>query len=113
MQLAATYTNPDDQELALTALRKGGIPFEVRRGEDEAGMELTGIYVPEEHFDRACDIIERLESLLAGERQQARKLACPSCGAELDACDEIDFGGSVTGITSVLKCRGCGRLIPR
>ena len=112
MQLVVTYTNPDDQALGLKALESAAVPFEVRQVEDE-GMDIIEVYVPEDQFDRACDVIEGLEAEMTLMRQKAGKMVCPSCGEELKHCDDVDFSGSVTGITSVLKCQGCGRLIPR
>jgi hypothetical protein len=112
MQLVATYTNDDDRALGLQALEHAAVPYEVRKVDNE-GMDISEVYVPDDQFDQACDVIEGFEAFLAKEKQQARKMACPSCGAELKPCDDVDFSGSVTGITSVLKCQGCGRLIPR
>ena len=113
MPLLVTYTHPDDQALGLKALGNARIECEVRTAEDDAGIPITEVHVPDDQFDRACDIIEELEALIARERQEIRKIMCPSCGAELKTCDEVDFSGSVTGISTVLKCQGCGRLIPR
>ena len=110
--MVVTYINPEDQARGLKALELASVPFEVRQV-DEEGMEITEVHVPEDQFDRACDVIEGLEAEIAQASQQARKMACPSCGAELRHCEDVDFSGSVTGITSVLKCQGCGRLIPR
>jgi hypothetical protein len=112
MQLVVTYTNPDDQALGLKALEFAAVPFEVRQVEDE-GMDIIEVYVPEAQFEHACDVIEGLEAEIALTRQKAGKMVCPSCGEELKHCEDVDFSGSVTGITSVLKCQGCGRLIPR
>jgi hypothetical protein len=112
MQLVVTYTNADDRALGLKVLEREAVPFEVRQIDDE-GLEISEVYVADDQFDRACDVIEGLEAWIAKEQQQARKMTCPSCGAELRRCDDVDFSGSVTGITSVLKCQGCGRLIPR
>lgn len=113
MPLLVTYTNPEDQALGLKALGTAHIECEVRAAEDDAGIPIAEVHVSDDQFDRACDIIEELEALLVKERQETRKIMCPSCGADLKTCDEVDFSGSVTGINAVLKCQGCGRLIPR
>jgi hypothetical protein len=113
MQVVVTYTNPEDQALGIKALECAQIPFEVRAAEDDGGVGISEVSVPDDQFDRACDIIEALEAIIVKERQAARKMLCSACGAELETCEDADVSGSITGITCVLKCRGCGRLIPR
>lgn len=112
MPLLVTYTNPDDQAAGLKALESAAIPYEVRQA-DADGMDVIEVHVAEERFDQACDIIEHHEETLARERLESRKAACPSCGAELVPCNDVDFSGSITGISYILKCEGCGRVIPR
>ena len=112
MPLLVTYTNPEDQAAGLKALESGSVPYEVKQT-DADGMDVAEVHVPEDRFDQACEIIERHEEAIAHERLEARKAVCPSCGGELLPCDDVDFSGSITGISYILKCAGCGRVIPR
>ena len=115
MTLLASYSDPADVALALDALKRGLIPHEERNVEEE-GLEFIQIHVSDEIFDRACEVIEKhdLEIMEARQEEHRRRSGCPSCGApELTHRDDIDCSGSLTGISSVMECKKCGRLFPR
>jgi hypothetical protein len=112
MALIATYTNADDLALGLKALDLAKIPYTVSQAVAD-GLDVAEVGVADNRFDEACGVIEKHEESLLIEKRKGHRLSCPSCGDELQQCEDVDFSGSVTGITSVLKCAGCGRLIPR
>jgi len=115
MALLASYSDPADAALALNALQRGQIPVESRKGDDQ-GFEFIEMHVADEWFDRACEVIEKHDTELMAERQKEahQQSGCPSCGApELQRRDDIDCSGSITGITSVVECKKCGKLFPR
>lgn len=115
MALLASYSDPADAALALDALKRGQVPHETRTGE-ENGLEFVEIHVADEVFEQACDVIEKHdEEIMEARRDEHRKRSgCPSCGApELAQREDIDCSGSITGITSVMECKKCGRLFPR
>ena len=115
MALLASYSDPADVALAVDALKRAGVGHEIRKG-DQDGLEFAEIHVADEVFDGACDVIERHdEEIMQSRREEYRKRSgCPTCGApELKLRDDIDCGGSVTGISQIMECAKCGRLIPR
>jgi hypothetical protein len=115
MALLASYSDPADAALALDALKRGGVPHEQHKVEEE-GLEFIQIQVADEIFDRACEVIEQHDTELMESRQDEhrRRSGCPTCGApELVHRDDIDCSGSITGISSVMECKKCGRLFPR
>lgn len=115
MALLASYSDPADAALALDALKRRGIPHEQHKVEEE-GLEFVQIQVADELFDRACEVIEEHDTeLMEGRRDEHRRRhGCPTCGSpELVDRNDIDCSGSITGITSVMECKKCGRLFPR
>lgn len=115
MSLLASYSDPADAALALDALKRAKVPHETRKGE-ENGLELVEIHVDDVDFDRGCEVIEQHDEEVMKVRMEEyrRNSGCPTCGApELKVRSDIDCSGSITGITSVMECGKCGRLIPR
>lgn len=115
MTLLASYPDPAEATLALDALRRGGVVTETRTAE-ENGLEFTEIHVQEDGYDRACGVIERHdEEVMALKLEEHRRSAgCPSCGSlDLKVRNDLDCSGSITGISYIMECGSCGRLIPR
>ena len=115
MALLASYPDPADAALALDALKRGQVPHETRVGDDN-GLEFTEIHVDDAVFELACDVIERHdEDLMKSRLEQHRKQSgCPTCGApDMKLREDIDCSGSITGISHIMECGQCGRLIPQ
>jgi len=115
MALLASYTDPADAALALDALKRGQVPHDTRTG-DENGLEFIEIHVADEVFDRACNVIEQhdAEIMEARREEHRQRSGCPTCGApDMKLREDIDCSGSITGISHIMECGKCGRLIPR
>jgi len=115
MALLASYSDPAEAALALDALKRGLVPHETRIG-DEEGLEFTEIHVDDGMFDQACEVIERhdAEMLESRQKEQGKRSGCPSCGApDFTLREDIDCSGSITGISHIMECGKCGRLVPR
>lgn len=115
MSLLASYSDPADAALALDALKRAQVVHETRKGE-ENGLEFTEIHVDDVVFDQACEVIERHdEEIMESRRDEHRKsTGCPTCGApDMKVRTDIDCSGSITGISYVMECGKCGRLVPR
>ena len=109
METIATYADDQSLQLAEQALRKIAIPYITRPVQGE--IPTIEVLVSEEHYDRACDVIEALEDILVKIMQKDRKPQfCRYCGSgDLRPIEDFNSEDSITGIASLFECRECGR----
>ena len=96
-----------DLERVLEAER---IPHEVRLADEESGLDVSDLLVPDEPYDRACEILETWLEASAAEQPRASVRRCPKCQSQKwERVQDAHF--EKVGL-AVFRCTACGCLIP-
>ena len=109
MKLVASYFEPEKAEVACKVLQQVDIPFQTQVT-DESGVDETRISVSEEHFERAADVLEKLDEQVLGAEPAKPSLVCPKCGGS-----EFDYTphNGQFGEYIVYICRQCKNVVVR
>jgi hypothetical protein len=112
MKLVASMYTPEQAAAMASMLREHGVASQTREGTEESGLEVVEILVADEVYDRACEVTEAWLAAAQEKAQSQSQRRCPACRSpNLDALDDSAVKGSITGITYILRCRDCGRMI--
>lgn len=114
MDLIASYSDEHSLQLAEGALRNLGIPYVLRKSDDE--LSTVEVTVSSEYYERACDVVEKLDEFMnamaiakANTKRDPR--LCRNCrSADLRLREDFDPEKSKTGIIAIYECNRCGHL---
>jgi len=96
-------------------LKTAGIPCDMLSKTDENGLDVTELVVGDDHFEKACEVIEQWDAQRMAEVERLAQRRCPFCNsARVKFVDDLDYKKSITKISAVYRCDECGRItVPR
>jgi Zn finger protein HypA/HybF involved in hydrogenase expression len=79
-------------------LRSAGIAFEIRAVTEESGVTASELFVHEQHYEAACNLVDAWLEVEAGKS----RLICPKCrSAQLERVPH-------DSVEVLLRCMDCG-----
>lgn len=99
----------------VDGLKATGIFCETHPKTDENGLDVTELLVDDDHYDKACEMIEAWDSHRVAEAERRAQRRCPFCNsARVTYVDDIDYEKTVTKIPAMYRCGECARVfVPR
>jgi hypothetical protein len=86
----------------LALLKKEQISVEVRTTLQETGLEISEILVPDDSFERGCDLVEAWHAEQLAARKRRSGVYCRKCGSR----DYDEKWDERIGYT--YRCKSCG-----